>query len=597
MARYRATRQSSYNNWQYRIEILPYDATLSDTVETLPEGTIVEIGDLEYGFDDVLPYGLANPATWSVKLNFSRLPSALQSKLEQKSQQYTNILFGSYDAQNTFLYFTDSGTNGATWTLLFCGVVEDAEGTDYDVNDSGELETTYNLVDGAYFAMLEIPGSMAGFQPSATKQTGGLIYDYYAITGRSQWRNEFGSKGATNIATAYFKTWDDFAGDIAYRVSGWTWLTVTRFTNATHATTNFDNGSRLADLIDTGARFKSYNTDGSGNAFADLSGSSAYILQYIESNGERIGGMYSPNDEYGISQAQCVKDQLSDLCETFCVKLYWSPEYVTDAGGDYIRWNVEVATLLGNGRDNSAATSYYLSKAVGINTLSTGAGIIGRSEVRTALEGEDKNVSEIVTSSARSRTERSINIEPILHNVPTPKRDITQRFLSGITYQQRESIGVDQTNCIFSNDGAFAWGGLSYGFAKAHHDTKVVVRGGANGGVITTYYEATSNAKPVSAEEPEHIAWMNTVQAQACLPKALTKALYETFSNPLQCSVSVVWRVATNTMPNQLGYVHALEDSIAADLTQYNWLNACVTKCVHSFANGTNEITYFLPGV
>lgn len=597
MAIYRATRTSAYNNWQYRIDIMPYDEDLDGSVVTLDEGCIVAFGDLEYGFDDVLPYGLAEAATWSVTLNFSRLPSALQTYLRNKYNSYSNILFGSYDAHNTFMYWTDSGTNGATWTLLFVGVVENTEGADYDLNDNGELETTYNLVDGAYHAMLDLTGNMNGIVPGGQTQTGGLIYDYYAITGRSQWRNDFGDASNAQPATAHFKSWAQFCDDVQSRLSAWVWLTCTRFTNTTPISTNFDYDQRLRDLINTGARFKGYNTDGSGNAFADLNDGSAFILQYIVADGEKIGGLYSPNDEYGLSQAQCVKDQISDLCETMCVKMYWKPEYVVDGGGNYIRWNVEVATLLGNKRSDGTPSVYSLGSAVGINGVSDGAGVIGKSEMRVALEGDDKNISELITSSARSRSERSINFEPILHNCPTPKRNQTQRFLAGITYKQRESIGIDQTNCIFSNDGAFAWGGLSYGFAKAHHDTRVVVRGGADGGTATTYYDSTSSAKPITADEPEHLAWMNTVQRDACLPKALTKALFETFSGTDQCRVEVEWRADSNTLPDQVGAVHELQDGLVNTLTQYAFNKACVVRVAHSFESGTSTITYFLPSV
>lgn len=594
---YRATRTSAYNNWQYRMDIVPYDVNLSASVTNLDEGTIVEFGDLEYAFDDVLPYGLANPATWSVTVNFSRLPSALQTYLRAKYNSYSSIIFGTYDAYNTFMYWTDSGTNGATWTLLFVGVVENAEGAEYQINDSGELETTYNLVDAAYHSMLQVTGNMEGFVPGGNVQTGGLVYDYYAITGRSQWRNEYGAAGNTEPATIHLKSWYQFSEDLRTRISGNVQLRTCRSANAGFITTNFDYNLRMSDLINTGVRLKGYNTDGSGDASNDLTDSSAFILQYIISGGEIKGGMYSTNDEYGISQAQCMKDILSDLCETLCVKMYWKPEYVVDAGGDYIRWNVEVAPLLSNKRSDSTPSVYSLASAVELDTLSEGAGVIGKSETRVALEGDDKNVTQFATSSARSRSERSINIEPILNNLPTAKTKESQRVLTGITYKQRETIGIDQTNCIFSNDGAFAWGGPSYGYAKAHHNTRVVVRGGADGGAATNYYDSTSSLKPTSAEEGVHIAWMNEVQRTTGIPKALSKALFNTFSGDLQCELTVTWRTDSTTLPDQLGAVHDLQDGIADILTQYKWDKACVVGVTHSFSNGTTDIRYFLPSI
>ena len=597
MAIYRATRTSPYNNWQYRLEIMPYDENLNGTIQDLPEGSVLEFGDLEQSFDDVLPYGMASPATWSVKLNFSRLPDALQDYLEDEYNQYSNLIFGTYDAYNTFMYWCDMGSGGASWSLLFVGVMEDTDGTEYEINDNGELETTYNLIDAAYHTMLQVSGNLEGFQPSANKQTGGLIYDYYAITGRSQWRNDYGSGGNAEPATAHFKSWYDLAIDFRTRISGNLFVRATRSTNASIIANNFDYSLNMSDMVNTGVRLKGYNTDGSGDAFADLGDTTAFILQYIYGGSELLGGMYSTKDEYSFSQAQCMKDILSDLCETFCLKMYWQPEYVTDAGGNYIRWNLEVATLLGNKRANSTGDIYDLSKAVDIGKLVGGAGVIGKAEIRSALEGGDQNISEYVTSSARSRSERSINVEPILTNVPTPKRTQTQRVLSGITYKQRETIGIDQTNCLFSNDGAFSWGGLSYGYAKAHHDTRVVLRGAANGGAATLYVDSTNSAKPVSAEEPEHVAWMNEIQRTSGIGKGLSKALFETFNKTKQCELSVTYRASSSTMLGQLGSVHRLENGLADMLSQYEWDKACVTSVMHSFTEGTSEIRYFIPGV
>jgi hypothetical protein len=576
---------------------MPYDETLSGSIVDLPDGSILEFGDLEYGFDDILPYGLANAATWSVRLNFSRLPPDLQGYLRNKYVSVTDILFGQHDRYNTFMYWTDSGTNGSNWTLLFVGVVENTDGADYDINPQQELEVEYNLIDGAYHTMLQITGDLSTISRSAIEQTGGLIYDYYAINGRSQWRNEFGAAGNTDIATAHFKTWSGFMDDLRTRISGQTYARVARSANILTAATSFDYNNRLYDLIDTGVRLQAYNTDGSGDAFANLGDTNAYILQYIVSGGEVVGGLYSDKDEYSVSQAQCMKDIISDLCETFCVKMYWKPEYVVDAGGNYIKWDLEVSTLLGNKRGNTTPTDYSLDKVVSIDAFREGAGIIGKAETRVTLEGDDKNVTEFVTSSGRSRSERSINIEPILNNLPTPKNSLTQRTLAGITYKQRESIGVDQTNSIFSNDGSFAWGGLSYGYAKAHHDTKVVVRGSANGGAIVTSYDATSSTKPTSAEEPQHIAWMNEIQTQAGIPKALSKALFNTFNDEFQCELVLTWPNASNLLIDQVGAVHDLEDGLADVLTQYNWDKACVVAVRHSFSDGTTELTYLLPSV
>lgn len=604
MAIYRAIRNSPYNNWRYRLDIVPYDENLNGNGETLPEGCVVDFGDLEYGFDDVLPYGLANPATWSVTLNFSRLPSELQTRLRNKYAAATPTI----NSYNTFLYWTDSGTNGATWTLLFCGVVENTEGAQYDVNDSGELETTYNLIDGAYHSMLDTPGS---WQPQfdlfsiASTQSSGVIFEHVQSGFRHEWINNFGKEKQESFA--YFIDWNQFAQDLNGVISDAIRRRVARTINTSVTYTNFDVAGNVADMINTGVRFRGYQDSTSGAATTSfLDDDDALLLRWVVPGTDmsRAGGFYSTLDEYSIVQAQCVRDQLADLCETLCVKMYWHPQYVTDAGGDYIAWNVEVATLLGNKRANLSPATYNVGDALQIGTISEGAGIIGRSETRTALEGGEKNVSEFVTAEARSRSERSINIEPILTNLPTYKsqrRIQTVRRQDGVqvTNDIRFENGVTQNNAVFTRLDYYPFGTGSFvpWHAKAHHNTTVAVRAAANGGTMDNYYEANSNAVPENYEDGLYEAWLNTVQSESGIAKALTVALFNTFSNALQCEVPITWNINSSTLPSQLGAVHNLTGGIASTLTQYNWNKACVTKVLHSFANGTSEITYFVPGI
>ena len=141
---------------------MPYDGYLTDAVTMLSgaEANTIEVGEIETAFDK-LPYGLQSPAQMTLRLVMSNLPAALINKLRDK------LAFGTINIntrsstglfKNTFLLFSDRGTNGATYTLEFVGTPSKINSMSYK-KEAGAYVTSVELVDALYDAMVGMPMS------------------------------------------------------------------------------------------------------------------------------------------------------------------------------------------------------------------------------------------------------------------------------------------------------------------------------------------------------------------------------------------------------------------------------------------------------
>lgn len=247
---------------------------------------------------------------------------------------------------------------------------------------------------------------------------------------------------------------------------------------------------------------------------------------------------------------------------------------------------MQVACLLSNGPANGTATAMDLDDSISTGTVVEGGGLIGKSEARVSLEGDDKNITEWIASSARSRSERSINVEPILHNLPTWKTKLSGSI-------NRNTSGFSQTNAFYaplSYSGTTQW-------VKLHEYTVMALRAVAGGGAPVDSYTASSSAQFTDPSDNGLQLYLTDVQANAGLPKALTTGIFNAFSVESQGTVDVTWRISDDVMPDQLGYVHSLSNGVSSDLTHMNWADACITKIIYSPSDHTCTVSYFIPGI
>lgn len=586
MARYRHTWATDYG-WNLRLDIIPYDGTLDDSPTALDAGTVLGIGALEQSFDE-LPVGLMNAPTMSVTLNWTRLPSALQTRL-------ANMTNGN--DRFCFLFFTDRGTSGGTYTLEFCGTLANEETADFDpvINDEGILtddyQITLDLVDCLHHIMSSTNGTIFDGSLYAASNTVNrqLLYDYRVSSSTAHW-----DVVPNNVASHYHvSSWAHCMARMRTSLSAVFNGDYARTSNTTEIT-DADAADRTLEwdsFITTGATFAQRGIGASAGTALDED--TAYLVTHVYApDGTVVGGLWDNSDEYGWYSATAILDLMKDFCETFFVKASYYPTYVEDAGGDYIRYTWNIAAVGDSTDAFTSALSTDLTKALSIGTTSQGSTTIQKAETRFDLHSAKYNydVTEYQSIDARSRSTRSFNFEPVLHNTPGYKPQV--QGTNGV-----RDAGLYQTNRIL--------GTLSGNYAiTAHQQTTVNLSNLSGITSVISFSEArppfnqSSSGDTLADNERDHgvfTAWLNTAQ-QASSPCSVAKAYRTAFSSPFQCTLEADFHItySNNVRPHRFAYVHNLSGGPASVFTHLPWSRACITGMSCDYTTGTNTITYVL---
>lgn len=611
MARYRHTWTNPTNGWSYRLDILPCGsswevgykgATLSSTVTALPAGSIAEdgIGATSLGFADGRPLGLFEAPTMDFTLRWNFLPTALKNALQARSYQ---------SARNVFLFYTDRGT-GSTYTLEFAGTPEYGESIEYEITEEGNYEVTYTCRDCLSFALLELAPADIFTDDVTVWNPPGVYGDQFDISSDFLWEVASPSYNALDLrsdaemvgryGTMRTATFAQISDRFREYVSDWISEHLIRTENTADAAVLdcADADSRFADLIDTGARFRSAATSSPrSGAASNLTDATAHLVTHVMDNDfQTAGGLTATQDELGWAQAQSMHNVLKDLCETFFLKASWRPRYVTDGSGDYVDYVWDVACIFASGRANASPVVRSLDAKIEMQELLEGGSAIARAETRITTPGgvAERNVTEWVSANAQSRDGQAWTCEPILHNVPTWKRT----FRPGSNPYLDDAL--TQTNLICY---AETYGGV-YAITKAHENTTIVLLGTANGGSATTTVAGTFNDDIPSlslafsftpAQQAIVQAWLNTSQRAACLPYTLAVAALTAFGNEQQATTTVKWRIDAGTTPDNVSLAHELTDGEADHFDHLGWARAVIVSMTIDWLEGVSEITYFMP--
>lgn len=576
-----------------RFDIVPYGSTISATTVALGAGVVLpEELVQEVAFDD-LPFGLMNAPTLSVKLVYNRLPTALQTALE-------TMMSGAGD-RNLYLLWSDRGAG--VWTVEFAGTEEQVDNMQFARADNGDEVITVALVDALYHAALALRASdVFAYNSYAPKQYMRLL----EIATPDYDRTEITSDGEY-VYDVRIRTFTELAIIMKTALSTYLVTNVTRTTNVSAAATvdAADSTVRLGDWINTGARFYKASSTFPRVKGAELTAATAQIISHVNLFYTTVvGGLFSSNDDYSFAKEQSLLDVLKSISETMCVKVSWIPVYVADAGGDYIAWQWEIACLFANGRDNVVLTNINIDAVIESGDVERGSGVISRVEVRFPLSSkdQDRNVTEVEYTAARSRGERSINIEPILHNVPSMKDKVLFVNNAWNAYQTY----ITQTNLICYDSDL-----IDDQMDKAHEDTRIVVVGAANGGAATTFVDVSvatahpnlfsnqfENKASMDVDPSQSIllqSWINEVQRLSCLPYALARTLFLAFSSPRQAALELTIITNASSVPAILGRAYQLTGARVSLLPTINWARACVVAVKCDWIAGTSAVTYFLP--
>lgn len=601
MSIFRYSRQLP-NGWNVRLDLLPYNETLSGSVLEQPPYGIISIGEQASEFDE-LPFGLQKPQTLSLELDWQGLSSDVRTVIS--AGRGTNT-FG-YDARNTWLLFSDRGTNSTTWALEFAGVEDNVDALELEPTDTGY---TYNaeLVDLAYYNLKTMTGANVffGYAPEdATPyrevfdsiETGGtapkdnqtslvnipqLISFYQGFTEQAAaFRSSF-----EHLMLYYRQTCGNYFNLIDGRASAW----------ATLQGTNFDIGNDLRTLIETAATFYEQSTTAPRSAGAALTKSTAHLTTHISTTTNAaqafaniVGGLVSSGDKLAMGREDVSAwDILKRLAETLGVKLSYSFGYdnttYTSPTRPFItvKWNVRRIASPITLANTSTSPDYNidLTAAVSRPSISIRGNNVLKAEAR--VEGfSDEDVTEWARVAKGTESSRSINVEPILNNIPTYK----PRTDSGIGWNR---IGYLQTNNIVTRYGA------TDQLLKAHETTRVYWGPGS-----TQYVEVST---PASAELPQitnpalYKLTLAERQIRSCLPYALVKFFSTVFAEEDSAAVELEYdlRKSVAFLPQSLGARVSFTGGAADTFGSLPWTQALCTSISTNWTDGVTTARYYL---
>ena len=581
--------------WNYRLDIMPYFANLSSTVIPLSgaEANAIEIGAIEASFDK-LPYGLQSPAQMSVQLVLSNLPEPLRVSLQLK--QATAV---GGTIKNTFMLFSDRGTNGGTWTLEFVGTPSKINSMKYK-REAGAYVTTVELVDALYDAMVSMP--MSDIEANAwAGNYHTVLYDVgFPSVARSDAYHTARVED-TGWSTGFFV--ESFADvmtkirtNITTELVRQTCRTMNTSANALiNASDTFGN---MPDFIGSCAEFYSCADAYPRTTGTALTKSTAKLVTRVieKDTGDAVGGMVSSRDEVSWARYETAWDWYKDLCETFAAKVTFKPSYQTGGGSPYITYGFVVKPI--KQPYQALPIPVTLDKALEQPEITETEDAVAKAEVRTDMFS-DNNVKEWVVNAGVNRADQQFTLQNYLHNLPVTLDTLVQYSGGGDpTRSDFKSIGLFQTNRIVYEAG---------GQCFTAHPTVKLYTTAASG---TTYAAIDPNTSQDLGTLPpnpvysnialqEYNLWVNAVQSYGGLPFAIAQYVTSVLGKDNIASFEAEFRIEdypTLLMGTDgLGNVADLSTSTTAtDLSHLTWNTAVVTSLECDTQAGTTTVRFTL---
>jgi hypothetical protein len=569
MAHYRIARTMP-NGWQVRLDMISYDGAFGDTIVPLPEVVLLEMGALTAEFDS-LPYGLMNPATFSFRLIWDQLPSGAGSIQEYIEQGYDETSPGIY-TRNTWYLYTDRGTSGATWTLEFAGCEDNVEALELQPLDNGFFSYNVELVDIAYYWLKTKSGydifngigTLVDSEQNAwqIKLVGSGLFEREQL-------HEFWS---INTSAKFINLYDVLD---AYADSGGAWNTA-----LSHSTIsgNFDYGNNLRKVLTHAvdwfapANITSLPRNAGSTA---LTNQELWMIATITPNGQTtpIGGMLVPQDKYGIANANVsAYDVLRELCEQSGVRVGYRFEVSGSGGTTAIRVIFDVKRIT-EGRDDpsNVDATLSLSSALTYSSITKRGDNILKAEVRYETES-DRDATDIVKVQRGARASRSMNIEPLLHNMPVHIQDNNPD-----DKWPRFKAPIKQTNQLFVRGSYYpAPNGSANNFIKIHEKTRInysssqyveVDPDGLKNPVKATDFKTNSQTQAT------YFLQINDCQVNGCITAALCNLLLTVFSNENNAIVEVEWplSISNKVMTDYIAGKFQLTNEAAGKFGNISW--------------------------
>lgn len=581
--------------WGYRLDIMPYGNNLSSAVEVLAGNVanVIEIGAISTAFDK-LPYGVQSPPGMNIKVAMSNLPVGLQQAIRNKT--------GLVGDRTVFMLFSDRGTNGATYTLEFCGVQAKIAGTSYS-KEAGAWITNVELVDSLYYTMTNVRMSSIEDNSYAATTPYTVLYDVgFPGSARTDVYHSARNEDTGWSKDFYVDSWAEITSEIRTDISYWLNIYACRTANTSGVDAIIaDITAGMADYFGNTVEMYTASTTYPRTSTTALTANTACLVSRIREKDTNniIGGMVSSRDVYSWARYETAWDWIKDLTETFNAKATFRPVYFAGSGNPYIAYVWSVAPILKD--PVSSGRTLLFERALDWPEIKETEEGIGKAEVRTETSS-DKDVKQWVVNAGVSRADKQFTAQTWVTNSPVVV-DTTREgrdVLNGNVQLELLSKGLFQTNRI-----VYVNGGQVF---KAHEDVRLYRDNG-----VSTLYTATDPTTSVNlSEEPPtfdaevnsgyalqgYQAWVNAVQSYGCLPYALAKQLVSIFGNDNVTTFEIEYRITdypTQVLNENLGAVYDFSGSaVATELPHLQWTKGVVTGVEADHTNNTAKLTIML---
>ena len=590
------------NGWHVRLDFIPYDCALNaagNTTVELDAVSLLELGEQKSEFDAV-PYGLCKPQTLKLKLAWSRLPQAMRDFIEAASSAAPSTTTA---LQNVFILYSDRGTNGTTWSVEFAGCEDNVEALELEPLGDGQYAYSIELVDMAYFSMKTMMGDNSILSASkkgelqVPNKTPWQMY-LNALAGR----NEAGDTTDLDLyASTVYNVMDYIAGKLG--------ASAVQLTNSGLPFYDFpglfDVTNTLRNIFSAALELYGCTTDGvvvSGKARRKTTPALTTSQMYLTTNiiertgGTTIGGIYARGDNYAWQRPDVsLYDIMRDLCETLGVKASYRFSIipngtVTNQSADAIgiTWDIK---RIGSSRDyannvDTADVTIDTDRAITQAKITKRGENILKSEVRfETSNSEDK--TEIVRVANGARASRSMNVEPIVHNIPV--------FLKEYDERRGRWEPFKQTNLIyFQGDGSN--GSPDGSIMKVHEDTLYWYGPGATHYVSVSSPASNNPYQNTDENQQFYMVQLASLQAQTSMAAALTKLHLKCFSDADNALVEIEYPMSISpyVLPSALAGRHVLTGAGPSTFTTLAWSRALPVSIAVDWMAGTSKMTYYL---
>lgn len=581
MPHYRIQRQLN-NGWNIRLEMLTYDAylpnpTTGSTITSLGDVCLLELGEQTAEFDG-LPYGLVKPQTLRFKLAWSLLPSTMQDYIENQVDP-TDI-----GRCNLWMLYSDRGSSGATYHLEYAGVEDNVEAVNLEPLDDNTYAYNVELVDMVFHAMKTLAGHTI-----FTAKTGTLTppenYAFQFLLRSLRGRNQFHE--APGLIRA--DTLENIVSHIRTAMNDHIKLKYAR--SFTTDTDLFDYTAVVDDVFVAALELYTLtNLDTDPRTISTaITATTGYLVTNIhrDSNGgDVIGGLYSVGDNYGWGRRDVtLYDILRDLCETCGVKASYKFDLRTSSSIDRITttWYVKRIASSRDSANNSDVTDVTLSinNALSLPNIVKRGDNIAKAEVRFETSNSEDS-TEIVRLKKGARSSRSMNIEPIIHNIPV--------YLKGFDDQLGRREPMKQTNQIYFKASD------NNSIIKVHETTKYWYGPKADQWVKVSSPASDKPEYQDDVSQEKYRVQLAAMQAQTSMTAALCVLHLHVFADENNATAEIDWNYELSEFvrPQGLCGRHTLTDDVATVFTNINWAYALPVSISMDWVGGTSKVKYYI---